>query len=303
MAIAIVFAEYGDPEVLHPIDIDPPTAEARQVRIRVKAAGVNPADVKLRRGDFAAVMPVDFPSRIGNEYAGTIDQIGDEVTGFAAGDQVLGSATGQCYAEYVVADAADVVRKPAMMPWTVAAGLPAVGQAAHTALRQIAVRAGDTLLIHAAAGGVGTIAIQLAHLWGATVIGTASERNHDYLRALGATPVVYGDGLLERVHALAPGAIDAALDAIGGEAITVSLALVPDRHRIGTLVDAEAARTYGIQRVGGRSTAALRELVTLYEDGSLQLPIHATFPLTEAHHAHREVQTGHVRGKVVLTMP
>ncbi|MET7966183.1 NADP-dependent oxidoreductase [Micromonospora sp. NPDC005305] len=303
MAIAIVFAEYGDPGVLHPIDIDPPTAEARQVRIRVKAAGVNPVDAKLRRGDFASVMPVDFPSRIGNEYAGIIDQIGDEVTGFAAGDQVLGSATGQCYAEYVVADAADVVRKPAMMPWTVAAGLPAVGQTAHTALRQIAVRAGDTVLIHAAAGGVGTIAIQLAHRWGAKVIGTASERNHDYLRSLGATPVVYGDGLLERVHALAPGAIDAALDAIGGEAITVSLALVPDRHRIGTLVDAEAAKAHGIQRVGGRSTAALRELVTLYEHGSLQLPIHATFPLTEAHHAHREVQTGHVRGKVVLTMP
>src|SRR5690606_23920071 len=121
-------------------------------------------------------------------------------------------------------DAADVVRKPAMMPWTVAAGLPAVGQTAHSALRQIAVRTGDTVLIHAAAGGVGTIAVQLARLWGATVVGTASERNHDYLRSLGATPVGYGDGLLERVHTLAPAGVDAALDAIGGEAITVSLA-------------------------------------------------------------------------------
>ena len=303
MAIAVVFTEYGDPEVLHPIEVDPPTAATGQVRIRVKAAGVNPVDVKLRRGDFAAATPADFPSRIGNEYAGIIDQIGEDVTGFTAGDQVLGSATGQCYAEYVIADAADVVRKPAMMPWTVAAGLPAVGQTAHTALRQIAVRAGDTVLIHAAAGGVGTIAVQLARLWGATVIGTASEGNHDYLRSLGATPVVYGDGLLERVQALAPGGIDAVLDAIGGEAITVSLALVPDHHRIGTLVDAEAVKTYGIQRVGGRSTAALRELVTLYEHGCLQLPIHATFPLTDAHNAHHEVQTGHVRGKVVLTTP
>ncbi|MER7005880.1 NADP-dependent oxidoreductase [Dactylosporangium sp. NPDC000555] len=303
MAIAIVFAEYGDPQVLRPIDIDPPTAAAGQVRVQVKAAGVNPVDVKLRRGDFAAAMPVDFPSRIGNEYAGIIDQVGDEVTGFAVGDHVLGSATGQCYAEYVVVDAADVVAKPAGIPWTVAAGLPAVGQTAHTALRQIVVRAGDTVLIHAAAGGVGTIATQLARLWGAAVIGTASERNHNYLRSLGATPVVYGDGLVERVHALAPAGVDAALDAIGGEAITVSLALVPDHGRIGTLVDAEAARTHGIQRVGGRSTVALRELVTLYDQGSLQLPIHATFPLTEAHHAHHEVQTGHVRGKVVLTMP
>jgi enoyl reductase len=303
MAIAIVFAEYGDPEVLHPIDIDPPTAAAGQVRIRVKAAGVNPVDVKLRRGDFADAMPADFPARIGNEYAGIIDQTGDDVTGFAVGDHVLGSATSQCYAEYVVADASDVVRKPAAMPWTMAAVLPAVGQTAHTALRQIAVRAGDTLLIHAAAGGVGTIAVQLAHLRGATVIGTTSERNHDYLRSLGATPVAYGDGLLERVHALAPAGVDAALDGIGGEAISVSLALVEDRQRIGTLVDAEAAKKHGIQRVGGRSTEALRELVTLYEHGRLQLPIHAAFPLTEAHLAHREVQTGHVRGKVVLTMP
>ncbi|MET7393778.1 NADP-dependent oxidoreductase [Dactylosporangium sp. NPDC005572] len=303
MAMAIVFAEYGDPQVLQPIDIDPPTAAAGQVRIRVRAAGVNPVDVKLRRGDFAAVMPADFPSRIGNEYAGIIDQIGDDVTGFATGDQVLGSATGQCYAEYVVADAADVVHKPAMMPWTVAAGLPAVGQTAHTALRQLAVGAGDTVLIHAAAGGVGTVAVQLARLWGASVIGTTSERNHDYLRSLGATPVVYGDGLVERIRATVPGTVDAALDGAGGEAITASLALVPDRHRIGTLVDAEAAKRYGIQRVGGRSTTALRELVAQYEHGRLQLPIHATFPLIEAHLAHREVQTGHVRGKVVLTMP
>lgn len=303
MAVAIVFAEYGNPEVLHPIDIDPPTAAADEVRIRVRAAGVNPADVKLRRGDFAAVMPSTFPSRLGNEYAGIVDQTGDGVTGFVAGDQVLGSATGQCYAEYIVADAADVVRKPAGMPWTAAAALPAVGQTAYTALRQLAVQAGDTLLIHAAAGGVGTIAVQLAQLWGATVIGTASARNHDYLRSLGAVPVTYGDGLLERIQALAPAGVDAALDCIGGEAIAASLALVPDRHRIGTLVDAEAARTYGIQRVGGRSTAALRELVTLYEQGRLKLPIHATFSLTEAHLAHREVQTGHVRGKVVLTVP
>lgn len=302
MAIAIVFAEYGDPEVLRPIEIDPPTPAPGQVRIRVKAAGVNPIDIKLRRGDLAAVMPLDLPSRLGSEYAGVIDQIGDGVTDFAVGDEVLGSATGQCYAEYVVVNAADVVRKPAAMPWTVAAGLPAVGQTAHSALRQIAVGAGDTVLIHAAAGGVGTIATQLARIWGATVIGTASERNHDYLRSLGAIPVTYGTGLLDRVRALAPGTIDAALDAIGGEAVTVSLALVSDRQRIGTLVDDEACKTHGILRVGGRSTPALRELVALYERGDLQLPIHATFALTEAPKAHYEVQTGHVRGKVVLTV-
>jgi enoyl reductase len=267
MVTAIVFTAYGGPDVLHPVEIDLPTPAAGQIRVRVKAAGVNPVDAKLRRGDFAATMPANFPQRLGNEYAGIVDQVGDGT-----------------------------------MPWTVAAGLPAAGQAAHTALRQIAVNPGDTVLIHAAAGGVGTIAVQLACQWGATVIGTASEHNHDYLRSLDANPVTYGDGLIDRIRALAPDGVDAALDAIGGAAITASLALVRDRHRIGTLVDTEAAKTFGILRVGARSTAALTELVALYEEGRLQLPIHATFPLTQASRAHHEVQTGHVRGKVVLTM-
>nr|MDT0656737.1 NADP-dependent oxidoreductase [Micromonospora sp. DSM 115978] len=302
MAMAIAFSAYGGPEVLHPIDIHPPLPAVGQVRVRVKAAGVNPVDVKLRRGDFVATVPVAFPQRLGNEYAGRVDQVGDGVAGLAAGDEVLGSTTAQGYAEYVVVDAAETVHKPASMPWTVAAGLPAVGQAAYTALRQIGVHPNDTLLIHAAAGGVGTVAVQLARLWGATVIGTASEHNHDFLRSLGATPVAYGPGLVDRIRALAPGGIDAVLDAAGGEAIAPSLALVPDRHRIGTLVDAQAVSEHGILRVGGRSTAALRRLVTLYEEGRLRIPIHATFPLSKADRAHLEVQTGHVRGKVVLTV-
>jgi enoyl reductase len=300
--MAIAFSAFGGADVLHLIDVDPPTVNAGQVRVRVKAAGVNPVDIKLRRGDFAATVPTRFPCRLGNEYAGVIDQVGDGVTGFATGDEVLGSATAQSYAEYVVVDATDVVRKPTAMPWTVAAGLPAAGQAAYTSLRRIAVTRGDTVLIHAAAGGVGSVAVQLARLWAATVIGTASERNHDYLRSLGATPVCYGPGLLDRVRALAPDGIDAALDAIGGDAVNVSLALVQDRRRIGTLVDTQAANRYGIVRVGARSTAALQELVTLYEQGRLQLPIQATYPLPQANRAHHEMQTGHVRGKVVLTV-
>ncbi|MFC5822435.1 NADP-dependent oxidoreductase [Nonomuraea insulae] len=302
MAIAIAFSAYGGPDVLHPIRIAPPAVEAGHVRVRVKAAGVNPVDAKLRRGDFAATLPATFPCRLGNEYAGVVEQVGDDVTEFAAGDEVLGSVTAQGYAEYVVVNAADVVRKPAAMPWTVAAGLPAVGQTAYTALRRIGVGPGDTVLVHAAAGGVGTVAVQLARLWGATVIGTASERNHRYLRSLGAIPVSYGDGLIERIRTLAPQGVDAALDAIGGESITASLAVVADRRRIGTLVDVQAVKDHGILRVGGRSTADLRELVTLYEQGSLQIPIHATFPLGQAAQAHREVQTGHVRGKIVLTV-
>ncbi|MEU4230132.1 NADP-dependent oxidoreductase [Nonomuraea sp. NPDC026600] len=302
MAMAIAFSAYGGPDVLHPIHIDPPAVQAGHVRVRVRAAGVNPVDAKLRRGDFAATIPATFPCRLGNEYAGTVEHVGEGVTEFVVGDEVLGSATAQSYAEYVVADAADVVRKPAAMPWTAAAGLPAAGQTAYTALRQIGVAAGETVLVHAAAGGVGTLAVQLARLWGATVIGTASDRNHHHLRSLGAIPVSYGDGLIDRIRARAPRGVDAALDAIGGEAITASLAVVGDRRRIGTLVDAQAVKDHGILRVGGRSTAALRELVALYEQGSLHIPIHAVFPLSEAARAHLEVQTGHVRGKIVLTV-
>ncbi len=299
---AIVYDRFGGPEVLHLVDVDDPTPDAGEVQIGVRTAGVNPVDVKQRRGDFAALAPAHFPQRLGNEYAGVVTALGTGVTDFAIGDDVLGSATGQCYAEKVVVDAADVVAKLPAIPWEVAGTLPAVGQTAYTALDALDIQPGDTLLVHAAAGGVGSIAVQLATQRGATVIGTASQANHDYLRGLGVTPVAYGAGVADRVAGLAPGGVDAALDLVGGEAITVSLRLVADPHRIATTVDAQAARRYGIQRVGTRSTAALRELATLYADGRLTLPVEATYPLADAARAHEHMETGHVRGKIALVI-
>lgn len=297
---AIVYDRFGGPEVLHLVEVDDPIPDPGEVQIRVRTAGVNPVDAKQRRGDFAAVVPAHFPQRLGNEYAGVVTALGSGVTGFAIGDEVFGSATGQCYAGAVVVDAAEVVGKPPEIPWEVAGTLPAVGQTAYTALDALDVRRGDTLLVHAAAGGVGTVAVQLARQRGATVIGTASQANHEYLRGLGVTPVAYDAGLAERVTGLAPHGVDAALDLVGGDAITVSLRLVADPHRIATTVDAEAARTYGIQRVGRRSTAALRELAVLYTDGGLTLPIDATYPLADAARSHEHLETGHVRGKIAL---
>jgi enoyl reductase len=297
---AIVYDRFGGPEVLHLAEVEEPTPGAGQVQIRVRTAGVNPVDAKQRRGDFAAAVPARFPQRLGNEYAGVVAALGAGVTGLAVGAEVFGSATGQCYAEAVVVDATEVVAKPPEMPWQIAGTLSAVGQTAYTAVNALDVHPGDTLLVHAAAGGVGTIAVQLARHRGAAVIGTASAGHHDYLRSLGVTPVSYGPGLAERIALLAPDGIDAALDLVGGDAISTSLALVNDRDRIGTTVDAEAARSYGIQRLGARSTAALLELATLYSHGLLTLSIEAAYPLAEAERAHEHIETGHVKGKIAL---
>ncbi|MFI6456232.1 NADP-dependent oxidoreductase [Streptosporangium amethystogenes] len=304
MPTVIALTRFGPPEVLRPLQIETPRPGPGQALVRIRAAGVNPVDCKLRRGDFAGTHPASFPQRLGNEFAGTVIALGPDVpadSAVAVGTDVVGSATAQAYAEVLVLDATGLVVKPPSVPWEMAAGLPAAGQTAHTALSQLGVGAGDVLLIHAAAGGVGTIATQLARELGARVIGTASENNHDYLRSLGATPTTYGPGLLDRVRALAPDGVDVVLDLIGGEAITTSLAMVQDRHRIGTTVDQRAVEEHGVRRVGGRSLPALREIVGKAVTGRLTLPVR-TFPLREAVAAHRLVESGHVRGKVVLTV-
>jgi enoyl reductase len=302
MARAIVFSSYGDPSVLHEVDADEPVAGPGQIRVHVKTAGVNPVDYKMRRGDFADVAPASFPQTLGNEFAGVVDQVGDGVTAFEIGSQVLGFTSAAAYAEFVVVGADQVTAKPAGMPWEVAGALSAAGQTACNALQELRVAAGETLLIHGATGGVGTVAVQLARSAGVTVIGTASPANHDYLRSLGAIPVAYGDGLVSRVRALAPNGIDAALDLAGGEAITASLALVADIDRIGTTVDAEAAQKYRIRRLRGvRSAQTLAALADLHSKGELQILIAATYPLDQAAAAHHDLETGHIRGKIVLT--
>jgi enoyl reductase len=303
MAIIIVFDEYGTPDVLHPVTVPDPVAGPGEVRIRVRAAGIQPFDCATRRGDFARYTPLRFPARLGNEAAGVVDQAGAGVTRLAAGDEVIAFMDVQGYADTVVVPASQAADKPAAMPWPEAGVLSASGQTADTALDELAVGPGDTLLIHAAAGGVGSFAVQIARARGATVIGTASERNHGYLRSLGATPVSYGPGLEDRVRAAAPGGVDAVLDAIGGEALDVSVKLVADVSRIVTIADWAAPARLGIRRIGtDRSAARLAGLTRMYAAAELVIPVWKTFPLGQAPDAHREVETGHVRGKVALTV-
>ncbi|WP_424185781.1 NADP-dependent oxidoreductase [Actinokineospora sp. G85] len=299
MARVIALSAYGGPEVLGEIEVETPVPGAGQVVVDIRAAGVNPVDAKIRGGLFAADDD-EFPQRLGNEFAGVVSAVGSGVEGVSIGQEVLGFTVMQAYAEQIAVPADAVTAKPPGLGWAEAGSLSAAGQTAANAIKELGVGQGTTLLVHAAAGGVGTIAVQLAVRAGATVVGTASARNHDYVKSLGATPVEYGPGLVERVREAAPQGVDAVLDLVGGESVAASLELVA-ANRIGTTVDDKAVAEHGIRRLrGARSTELLGELAALAAAGELKLEIAKTFPLAEAAAAHREVETGHVRGKVVL---
>jgi NADPH:quinone reductase-like Zn-dependent oxidoreductase len=300
MSRSVVFDRYGPPDVLRIVDLPEVHAGPGQLRVRVRAAGVQPFDVAVRRGLMAGLLPVTFPQTIGQEYSGVVDEVGEDVSGFAVGDAVLGSTMMNGHATHVVVLADNAVPKPRELDFPTAAALVAASQTASGSLRELGVAAGDTFLVHAAAGSVGTIAVQLARLAGATVIGTASPANHDYLRQLGAVPVAYGDDLVEAVRAVAPGGVDVALDAAGGAAIAASVQLVADRDRIGTIVDDKLAAEHGIRVVrAGRSPQRLAEVVALAAQGRVTMPVRA-YPLADVRAAHAAVESRHGRGKVVL---
>ncbi|WP_086782644.1 NADP-dependent oxidoreductase [Crossiella equi] len=292
----------GDVDVLAVLTLPVPVPGPDQVRVRVRAAGLQPFDLAVRAGWVPPHAQVSFPQVLGNEFAGTVDAVGPGVAQFTPGQEVLGFNVLNSQAEYVVVGEDQLAHKPAAMPWEVAGGFTAGTQTAYLALTQLNVDHGDTVLVHAAAGAVGTAAVQLARLRGAKVLGTASPANQDYLRDLGATPVVYGEGLADRLRALAPDGVDAVLDGAGGEALDLSLDLVASPARIVTLVEHARAADLGVQLVRGtRSATRLGELAALYAEGRLEFPVRRAYHLTDIRAAHREIATGHGAGKVVLT--
>ncbi|WP_441245991.1 NADP-dependent oxidoreductase [Kitasatospora sp. McL0602] len=300
--LASVFARPGGPEVLEVTELPVPKPGPGEVLVRVLAAGLQPSDTAVRRGWTPPGAVITLPAVPGNEFAGVVEQLGAGSYGWEKGDEVLGFHLLGGHAQYVAVPGDHLVAKPAAMSWEAAGSLSASGQTAHLALTELGVGAGDTLLVHGASGGVGTVAVQLARAWGATVIGTASEANHDYLRELGATPVAYGPGLAERLREAAPDGVDAVLDAAGRGALDASLPLVADRSRIGTITDYPAAQRLGVRGLRGPRTAArLAELTELWSAGGLRLEIAASYPLSHAAEAHRLVEAGHVRGKIVIT--
>jgi NADPH:quinone reductase-like Zn-dependent oxidoreductase len=298
---AIVFEEYGGPEVLRLATADEPHAGPGQVRLRVRAVGVNPLDYKIRGGAMREVFSTEFPAIPGSEASGVVDEVGEGVTGLAVGDAAFGFTETGAYAAYVLASV--VARKPEELGWEEAAALPVAGETADRVLDQLAVKDGETLLLHGAAGAVGSAAVQLAVARGVTVIGTASPGNHDYLRALGAIPVAYGDGLTDRVRAVAPKGVDAVFDAAGKGALPASIELrggTPDR--IVTIADPTAAE-YGVAFSGGggdRDADSLAGYARPAAEGGLRVRVARTFPLADAAAAHAESEAGHVRGKLVL---
>ncbi|MFD2467904.1 NADP-dependent oxidoreductase [Amycolatopsis silviterrae] len=308
---ALTFAQYGPPDVLEVTDIPDPHAAAGQIRVAVRASGLTPSDCRLRAGLFRHLFPLDLPYALGVDAAGVVDEVGSGVTGVRPGDAVFGmidltpGLVGGANAEYAVLSA--WARKPDALSWEQAGGAAANVETATRALDRLEVGSGTSLLIEGAAGGVGTVAVQLAVARGATVIGTASARNHEFLVELGATPTAYGAGLGERVTALAAGRVDAVLDCAGSGSLPDLVRLAGNPGRVVTLADMNAAE-YGVHltRLTGpdadrQAVEGLAVAADLAQQGRFTVPVAGVFPLENAAAAHQLSETGHARGKIVLT--
>jgi len=303
---AVRFSEYGGIDVLRVDEVALPAPGPGEVLVRVRAAGINPGEAKIREGAMHALFPATFPSGQGSDFAGVVEQAGDGVTGVAAGDEVIGWVdTRSSQAEHVVAEAANVVPKPEAVPWEVAGALPVAGFTAWAAVNAVGgAKPGDTVVVSGAAGGVGALAVQLARRNGATVVGLASEANHDWLRAHDVIPVTYAEpGLADRIRAAAPDP-DAFIDTHGDGYVEVALdqlGVAPER--VDTIVRFDAVEKYGIKAEGnavGANAATLSQLAGLIAAGELEVPIAATYPLAEVREAFTRLATGHLRGKIVL---
>ncbi|MCK7624787.1 NADP-dependent oxidoreductase [Streptomyces sp. RS10V-4] len=302
---AITTNSYGGPEVLTYTEQPDPKIGPDSVLIRVKAAGVNPVDWKIVAGYLDSIMHVHFPLIPGWDVAGVVEAVGADATEYAIGDHVIGYVRKDevqhgTYAELVAAPVRTLARKPESLSWQQAAGLPLAGLTAYQSLKRVGVKAGDLVLVHAAAGGVGSLAVQIAVAEGARVIGTASERNHDFLRSLGAEPVTYGDGLADRVRALAPDGVEAALDFVGGGAVDLSQEVLKDRGRVVSIADGEVGAKGGHMVWVRPDSADLTALAILADAGKLTVPVETVLPLSEAAEAFRISQAGRTRGKIIL---
>jgi NADPH:quinone reductase-like Zn-dependent oxidoreductase len=292
------FSRFGGPEVLEIVDLPDPHPGPGEVRIAVRAAGVNPSDWKKRKG----LMDQELPQTMGYEAAGIIDEVGDGVADVNIGDRVFGfSASGAAQAELAVLS--DYAPVPPSLSFADVAALPAAVETAARALDQLGVASGSTLLVNGASGSVGSAAVQLAVARGARVIGTASPANHDYLRSLGAEPVAYGEGLAGRVRALAPGGVDLALDVAGSGVLPELIELAGGPEHVVTIADFDGAQKYGVRFSrgdAGRALYVLAEIGGLVESGRFALPVVQTFALAEVAEAHRVSEHGHGHGKLVL---
>ena len=304
MPKAVRFDKYGGIDVLQVVDVDRPVPGPGQVLVRVKAAGINPGEASLRSGALAAIWPATFPSGQGSDLAGVVEELGEGVGGFAVGDEVLGFTDKRAsHAELVLAEARDLIHRPGIVSWEAAGSLFVAGTTAYAAVRAVSVGKGDTVVVSGAAGGVGSIAVQLARNAGATVIGLASEVNHEWLADHGVIPVAYGEGVAGRIRVAAGGKVDAFIDTFGAGYVELALDLGVQPDRIDTIIDYAAAQKYGVKTEGNSAAASagvLAELAGLIGEGLLDIPIARVYPLARVRDAYRKLEQRHTRGKIVL---
>ena len=305
MPRAVQIDRYGGVEVLELREIALPAPGPGQVIVRVSAAGINIGEAKMRAGLVRAIFPLTFPSGQGSDLAGVVEEIGAGVANVTVGAEVIGYTDNRAsHAEYVLVEASNLTPKPPQVSWEVAGALFVAGATGFATVRAVAPTAGEIVVIAGAGGGVGVFAVQLAVRTGARVIALASERHHDWLRARGAIPIAYGDGVSDRIITAAEGApVTAFIDLVGGGYVELALELGIPTDRIDTVVDFPAIRQYGVKGEGGASAASsatLAELAALIAAGDLIVPIQRAYPLEQVREAFTELEAGHVAGKIVL---
>lgn len=304
MPRAVQFDRYGDIDVLEVRDVERPVPGAGEVLVRVRAAGINPGENAVRLGLFHEIWPATFPSGQGSDLAGVVDEVGPGVSTWAVGDEVIGWVDNRSsHAELVVVPAEQLIARDPAVPWEAGGGLYVAGTTAHATVNTVGTGPGDTVVVAGAAGGVGSLAVQLARLAGATVIGLASSSNHEWLQEHGVVPVAYGDGVADRIRAAAPGGVDAFIDNFGDGYVDLALSLGVTPDRTNTIIDRAGAARLGTRNVGMAASATpevMTELAKLVAAGELEVPIAATYPLDEVRAAYRDLMERHTRGKIVL---
>jgi NADPH2:quinone reductase len=301
---AVRFDRYGGREVLYVAEVEAPEPADGEVVVEVRAAGINPGEASIRSGALDAMFPATFPSGEGSDLAGVVSSVGEGVGAFSVGDEVMGwSWRRSSHAEYVAVPVGQLIAKPAALSWEVAGSLYVVGCTAYAAVRAVGAGNGDTVAVSAAAGGVGTVVVQLLRIRGARVLGIASVNNHDWLVAHGVVPVPYGDGLAERLRAAAPDGIDAFIDLFGSEYLQLAVDLGVAPERINTIISRDKAKELGAKVEGSgnaSTTEVLSEMAELVASGQIEIPIAATYPLEQVREAFAELEARHTHGKIVL---
>ena len=304
MPKAVRYNEFGGIDVLDVVEVDRPVAGPGEVLVQVRAAGINPGEAAIRTGAFNDVWPSTLPSGQGSDLAGVVAELGDGVSGVAVGDEVIGWTDNRAsQAEYVVVPVTQVTPKPATVGWEQAGALFVVGSTAYAAVRAVALSKGDTVVVSGAAGGVGSVVVQLAVAAGAKVIGIAGPSNSDWLTAHGVTPVEYGDGLAARVREAAGGRVDAFIDTFGADYVELALELGVDKDRINTIINFAAVAKFGVKAEGNAQAASadvLAELASQIAAGELEIVVARKYPLAQVRDAYRELEQRHTRGKIVL---